>query len=65
MIKWARENGCAWSQRTTRRAAKHGQLAALKYCVENGCPIDVPACIEVATGETREWLETLLPAAHQ
>jgi len=31
------------------RAAKQGNLAMVKYCVDNGCPMDEEACIVAAS----------------
>jgi len=44
-LVWAREvKNCDWGLRTISRAAEHGNLAMVKYCVENGCPMDEVAC---------------------
>jgi len=44
-LVWAREvKNCDWDRRTIERAAEHGNLAMVKYCVENGCPMDEYAC---------------------
>jgi hypothetical protein len=44
-LVWAREvKNCDWDRRTIERAAEHGNLAMVKYCVENGCPMDEDAC---------------------
>ena len=44
-LVWAREvKNCDWDSRTIDRAARQGNLAMVKYCVENGCPMDEVAC---------------------
>jgi hypothetical protein len=44
-LVWAREvKNCDWDRRTIERAARQGNLAMVKYCVENGCPMDEGAC---------------------
>jgi ankyrin repeat protein len=44
-LVWAREvKNCDWDSRTINWAAKQGNLAMVKYCVENGCPMDEVAC---------------------
>lgn len=35
------ENHCPWDERVSRAAAASGRAAILRYCVQNGCPIDV------------------------
>jgi hypothetical protein len=48
-LKWAREvKQCAWDEETIDNAAFHGNLEMVKYCVENGCPMDVGACSAAA-----------------
>jgi len=44
LLKWARENNCAWSTHTCCCAASNGHLPALQYLHENGCPWDSDAC---------------------
>jgi hypothetical protein len=44
-LVWAREvKNCDWGSMTINRAAEQGNLAMVKYCVENGCPMDAWAC---------------------
>jgi hypothetical protein len=44
-LVWLREvKNCDWDWRTINRAAYQGNLAIVKYCVENGCPMDEGAC---------------------
>jgi hypothetical protein len=48
-LVWAREvKNCDWDSETIRFAAMQGNLAMVKYCVENGCPMDAYACTFVA-----------------
>jgi hypothetical protein len=45
LLKWIREEKqCKWDRRTINRAAFHGNLEMVKYCVANECPIDERAC---------------------
>jgi hypothetical protein len=44
-LVWAREvKNCDWEEGTINMAVYQGNLAMVKYCVENGCPMDVDAC---------------------
>jgi hypothetical protein len=44
-LVWAREvKNCDWDYWTIRFAVSQGNLAMVKYCVENGCPMDSWAC---------------------
>ena len=40
-LVWLREvKNCDWNSLTIRAAVYQGNLAMVKYCVDNGCPID-------------------------
>jgi hypothetical protein len=44
-LVWLREvKNCAWSEGTIKEAARLGNLAMVKYCTENGCPMHEYAC---------------------
>jgi len=44
-LVWVREvKNCDWNSWTINRAARLGNLAMVKYCVDNGCPMDAWAC---------------------
>jgi hypothetical protein len=44
-LVWAREvKNCDCDWRTIAFAARQGNLAMVKYCVDNGCPMDACAC---------------------
>ena len=44
-LVWAREvKNCDWNPSTIYAAARQGNLAMVKYCVENGCPMNAWAC---------------------
>jgi hypothetical protein len=44
-LVWAREvKNCDWGLSTIYAAARQGNLSMVKYCVENGCPMNVYAC---------------------
>jgi hypothetical protein len=48
-LVWLREvKSCDWDEGTIYRAARQGNLAMVKYCVENGCPMDEFACLFAA-----------------
>ena len=53
-LVWAREvKNCDWDSETIYRAAEQGNLLMVKYCVENGCPMngcamDEDACYHAA-----------------
>jgi hypothetical protein len=40
MLRYARENGCPWSESLCVHAATHGRLEVLRWARENGCPWD-------------------------
>ena len=44
-LVWLREvKNCDWNYWTICIAAEQGNLAMVKYCVDNGCPMDAWAC---------------------
>ena len=44
-LVWAREvKNCNWDSGTIYSAAMQGNLAMVKYCVDNGCPMNANAC---------------------
>ena len=48
-LVWAREvKNCDCDWRTIAFAARQGNLAMVKYCVDNGCPMDEVACLFAA-----------------
>jgi hypothetical protein len=48
-LVWAREvKNCDWNSRTIDSAARLGNLAMVKYCVDNGCPMYAYACMAAA-----------------
>ena len=40
MLRWAREHGCPWDQRTCEAAAGSGHLDVVRWAWERGCPWD-------------------------
>jgi hypothetical protein len=49
-LVWLREvKNCDWDSRTIDRAAEQGNLAMVKYCVENECPMDEDTCYNAAS----------------
>jgi hypothetical protein len=60
LLKWAREEKkCEWDDWTMRKAALHGNLEMVKYCVANGCPVDEGACADAAKYGHLECLKYL------
>ncbi|CAL6330307.1 unnamed protein product [Bathycoccus prasinos] len=60
LLKWAREEKkCKWDHMTIKRAASHGNLEMVKYCVANECPMDLMACTCAASGGQLECLKYL------
>ena len=48
-LVWLREvKNCDWDSWTIDKAAKQGNLAMVKYCVDNGCPMHERACAAAA-----------------
>ena len=49
-LVWLREvKDCDWDSWTINRAAYQGNLAMVKYCVDNECPMDECACYYAAS----------------
>ena len=57
VLKWAREHGCPWDEKTCYCAAMEGNLDVLKYAHENGCPWDEWTCSNAAKGGHMNVLE--------
>jgi ribosomal protein S7 len=38
VLKWAREHGCPWNERTCYYAAEGGHIEVLRWARENGAP---------------------------
>ena len=60
LLRWARENGCPWDERTCAAAAAGGKLEVLKWARENGCPWDESTCAAAAAGGHLEVLQWAL-----
>jgi hypothetical protein len=60
LLRWARENGCPWDERTCATAAAGGQLEVLQWARENGCPWDEMTCAAAAAGQYLEVLQWAL-----
>ena len=60
LLRWARENGCPWDERTCATAAAGGQLEVLQWARENGCPWDERTCAAAAAGQYLEVLQWAL-----
>ena len=49
-LVWLREvKNCNWNSWTIEWAARQGNLAMVKYCVDNGCPMDAWTCLIAAS----------------
>jgi len=49
-LVWAREvKNCDWYYGTIQAAARQNNLAMVKYCVDNGCPMTEGACQSAAS----------------
>ncbi len=60
LLKWIREEKeCKWDEYTINRAAEHGNLEMVKYCVANESPIDLMACACAALNGRLEILKYL------
>ena len=57
VLKWAREHGCPWEQKTCSYAASSGHLEVLKWARENGCTWDCDTCSVAARGGHLEVLK--------
>ena len=60
LLRWARENGCPWDERTCAAAAAAGNLEVLKWAREHGCPWDERTCAAAASGGHQEVLQWVL-----
>ncbi len=61
ILKWARENGCEWDQRTCSEAARYGHFELLKWALENGCVWDDKMFLNAAEGGHLDMLKWILP----
>ncbi|CAB9526936.1 expressed unknown protein [Seminavis robusta] len=48
VMKWARQKGFPWNEKTCAGAAKNGHLKMLQWLRENGCPWNVWTCSSAA-----------------
>tara|TARA_B100000497_G_C7475880_1_gene292687 strand:- start:253 stop:615 length:363 start_codon:yes stop_codon:yes gene_type:complete len=61
LLKWARENNIVdWSADTCYFAARNGQLPALQYLHENGCPWNSHTCFLAANSKHWDCLQYLV-----
>jgi hypothetical protein len=77
LLRWVREaKECDWNHRTSAMAAGQGNLDMLKYCVENGCEVDVRHCtiaakyghldcLEYLRSKNCPWDERVCKEAHE
>jgi len=77
LLRWVREEKeCDWNHRTSAMAAGQGNLDMLKYCVENGCEVDVLHCtiaakcghldcLEYLRSKNCPWDERVCEEAHE
>ena len=57
LLKWTRENNCAWSADMCSLAAENGHFPALQYLHENGCPWNSETCFCAAYNERWDCLQ--------
>jgi hypothetical protein len=50
IFKWAREQGCLWTQETCCAAAAGGHLSVLRWAREHGYPWEADTCVFAACG---------------
>lgn len=59
-LKYLRENGCSWSEKTCTYASKNGHLDILEYACDNGCEFNWNSCLVTAAGSGRlnvlQWI---------
>ena len=48
MLRWARKNGCPWTEYAAACAAQNGHLETLQWMRANGCPWDERVCAYAA-----------------
>ena len=60
LLRWARENGCPWDERTCAAAAAAGNLEVLQWARQHGCPWDERTCAAAAAGQYLEVLQWAL-----
>ena len=48
LLKYLREKGCTWNERTCAAAAQEGHVHVLEYLRTNGCPWSSDACLYFA-----------------
>jgi hypothetical protein len=56
VLRWAREHGCCWDQRTCANAAEGGHLAVLQWARAHDCPWCADTCRLAAGGGHMEAL---------
>ena len=47
-LEYLHSKNLFWGSATTSKAAEHGHLECLRYCIENGCEFDLTNCIGYA-----------------
>ena len=58
-LRWAREQGCPWSEETSLCAAQKGQLEVITWLDENDCPCEWEAILAEARSGSHEDIEEL------
>jgi hypothetical protein len=48
LIKWCRDNGYKWTEKTAEYAAQYQDYKAFLWCMQKGCPFDKEECPHVA-----------------
>jgi hypothetical protein len=60
VLKWLREIGCPWDEKTCSHAAEGGHLEVLKWLREIGCPWDEETLVSAITNDRYDVLRWAL-----
>jgi hypothetical protein len=55
-VKYAHENGCAWTHETCSAASLNGHLDCLKYAHENGCAWTIKTSFNASYNDHQDCL---------
>ena len=58
-MKWSKERGCPWDERTFACIAKRGCVDVMRWAIDNGCPWGPQVCADAAErgdAATLSWL---------
>ena len=57
VLRYVRQNGCPWDEKTCSKAAENGNLHVLRYAIENGCPWDDEIYLRAANNKRIQLLQ--------